>query len=157
VTKLVRWIVGNDIALLAVESPEFQDLITYVSMSGGKATLPGADTIKNRLMKQYLDTKHIIKSQLQDAPGRISLTLDAWSSVDIRPFISITAHWVSSDWTLCSNLLDFKYLASPHTGENICESVVESIMEMGVFTRVRSLNYCHVLISPAGEALLNFD
>ncbi|CAI2192556.1 5501_t:CDS:1, partial [Funneliformis geosporum] len=42
-------------------------------------------------------------------------------------FLSITAHYIDSDWNLKDVLVDFVYLAGSHLGENIAQVFMESL------------------------------
>ena len=65
-----------------------------------------------------------MKSVLANVPGRISLTLDAWTSVAQEGYLGITAHWVPSDFVLNRVLLDFCEAPAEQSGENLKNEVM---------------------------------
>jgi hypothetical protein len=69
-------------------------------------------------------------------PGKISFTLDAWTSSNYIPFLGITAHWVTSNWELKSTIIDFVKLEGPHSGKNIKEVFLNSLNNLGITTKV---------------------
>lgn len=69
-------------------------------------------------------------------PGKISFTLDAWTSSNYIPFLGITAHWVTSNWELKSTIIDFIKLEGPHSGKNIKEVFLNSLNNLGITTKV---------------------
>lgn len=69
-------------------------------------------------------------------PGKISFTLDAWTSSNYIPFLGITAHWVTSSWELKSTIIDFVKLEGPHSGKNIKEVFLNSLNNLGITTKV---------------------
>ena len=72
-------------------------------------------------------------------PGKISFTLDAWTSSNYIPFLGITAHWVTSNWELKSTIIDFVKLEGPHSGKNIKEVFLNSLNNLGITTKVNFL------------------
>lgn len=73
---------------------------------------------------------------LQATPGRISFTLDAWTSSNALPFLGITAHWITSEWKIESLLLDFIKLEGPHSGENLKSAFLQSLNEFDLTNKV---------------------
>ena len=51
--------------------------------------------------------------------GRFSLTSDLWTSRNKLGFLSLTIHYIDSNWNLNKRTLSFKILESPHTGYNV--------------------------------------
>lgn len=45
-------------------------------------------------------------------------------------------HWITVDWKLQDNLLDFINLSGPHSGENLCNAFVKSCQEFGILEKV---------------------
>ncbi|CAG8704200.1 1210_t:CDS:2, partial [Ambispora leptoticha] len=60
----------------------------------------------------------------------------AWTSTNNYAFLAITAHWITKDWKLQDELLDFINLSGPHSGENLCEAFVKSCHEFGILTKI---------------------
>ena len=73
-----------------------------------------------------------MKATLANVPGRISLTLDAWTSVAQEGYLGITAHWVTSDFVLNRVLLDFCEAPAEHSGENLKNEVLAILNEYGI-------------------------
>lgn len=61
-----------------------------------------------------------IKILLRQTEGKISLTMDAWSSKVFKGYVAITAHWIKSDLNKVSIVLDFVSFVTPHTGDASC-------------------------------------
>jgi len=69
-------------------------------------------------------------------PGKISFTLDAWTSPNCISFLGITAHWISKEWKLKEILVDFHKLLGSHSGENLADAFVKSCKEFNIFSKV---------------------
>jgi predicted PP-loop superfamily ATPase len=144
---LVKWVTVNDMAHIVVEQKQFRELILYVAnCSGMPQRLPSGDTVQASLMKQYNESLFFLKEMLTSVPGKISLTMDAWSASDMRPFLAITAHWVTTDWKFVNTLLDFKHFPCPHTGANMCEEVMETLRKYGITHRILGTPVLHICV-----------
>jgi hypothetical protein len=110
-----------------------------------EAKIFSADTIRNNIFKSFNENLISIKNQLQEEPGRISFTLDSWTSKNQIPFLGITAHWINKNWELKSILLDFCHLEGSHSGENMSEVFFGVLKSFGILTKVGSLLNNHIL------------
>jgi hypothetical protein len=101
---LVEWIISSQHPFTLVEELKFID---YVHTLHPDVLLVSADTIKRRIMDLY--TNNIIKIQeaFQDVSGKISFTIDIWTSPSTKSFLAITAHYIDKDWNLKNTLIDF--------------------------------------------------
>lgn len=50
--------------------------------------------------------------------------------------MGITAHWMTNDWKLKHTVLEFCYLESSHSGENIALKFFEVLNEYNILTKV---------------------
>jgi hypothetical protein len=79
----------------------------------------------------------------QNSAGKISFTIDTWTSPNAISFLGITGHWIDLDWQLKSLTLDFVKLAGPHSGDNIADAFISCIRELGITTKVKKGGTCH--------------
>jgi len=78
--------------------------------------------------------------------GKISFTIDIWTSPNVISFLGITGHWIDSNWQLQTLTLDFVKLEGPHSGENIAEVFINCIQELGVTTKVREFLFFKLML-----------
>jgi hypothetical protein len=94
-----------------------------------------------------------------DVEGKISLSLDAWTSSNNYAFLAIVAHYITKSGdlgmippTYCQDfidekieelLIDFRELLGEHSGENMAEAVWETLTKYGISDRVCSLLHFH--------------
>uniref|UniRef100_A0AAR2KWN2 BED-type domain-containing protein n=1 Tax=Pygocentrus nattereri TaxID=42514 RepID=A0AAR2KWN2_PYGNA len=52
-------------------------------------------------------------------------TTDIWSSRTTEPYLSLTVHYINSEWKLCSSCPETSYLPEDHTGQNIANDLRE--------------------------------
>jgi hypothetical protein len=102
--SLVEWIIVNQHPFTIVEEPKFIDYIRTLSPD---AILISADTIKRKIMDLYTANIDKMQEAFQDILGKISFTIDIWTSPFTKSFLSITAHYIDKDWKLRNVLVDF--------------------------------------------------
>lgn len=62
----------------------------------------------------------------------IALTTDMCSSINIFAYMSITAHYVSEDWTFKSKCLETTFVPESHTAEVLAEALQEGLQAWGI-------------------------
>jgi hypothetical protein len=95
-----------------------------------------ADTISSDITKAFKHEQTLIQKKLQSTLGKISLTLDGWTSKNQIPFLGITAHWIDENWKLNQITLEFYHLEGSHSGENLAKALVKVLNEYGILTKV---------------------
>lgn len=94
--------------------------------------MPSRKTIVSLLQKKYEDTKCILIKQIVDSKSRISITTYCWTSLNADSFITITGHFIDSEWNLKSVVLCTQYVEVAHTGANLAQIIDEAIAEFTV-------------------------
>jgi len=63
------------------------------------------------------------------------------------PFLGITVHWISHEWTFKEMVLDFYKLSGPHSGENLFQAFERCCTDMNILTKVLSIFilYCFII------------
>ena len=79
---------------------------------------------------------HADHNPLQDAPGKISLTFDGWTSEIMTAYLGVTAHFLTAEWELRSVLLAFTELQGRHTAENAADTLYNIIKDFGIEGKV---------------------
>lgn len=73
-------------------------------------------------------------------PGKISITLDGWTSKHGLPFLAIRGHWIDEQCELKSKLLDFAYVDGSHDGQNHSVILAECLRNLNVpFTKILAI------------------
>jgi hypothetical protein len=102
--KLIKWIIVNQHPFTIVEEPNF---VNFVHTLCPNAVIILADTVKRRIIDLYESNTSEIQKNFQDILGKISFTIDIWTSPSTKSFLSITAHYIDNDWKLRNVLIDF--------------------------------------------------
>ncbi|GAV04296.1 hypothetical protein RvY_14599 [Ramazzottius varieornatus] len=113
--KLKRLIVNCSLPFSMVDYKEFVEFVKALNHS---YVVPSRNTLKSRLFDDIEKYKEKITKELAEVPGRISLTMDPWTSLAQEGYMAITAHWVTKEFELRRVLLDFVDLPAEHSAEN---------------------------------------
>ena len=97
------------------------------------------NTIKADVLKMYKKEKEKLRSELGEVSGRISLTSDCWTSITTDGYISLTAHFVDKFWCVQKRILNFCFMAPPHTGIHFSSHVFNLLKEWGIQKKIFSL------------------
>lgn len=112
---LLNWIVLSDQPFSVVQEKAFIDLVHILNPD---AIIVSDRTLKTDLMELYKTKFEELKAEVAKIPGKISLTLDGWSSKSVLPFIAIRGHWLDENWEYQSKLFDFAHVVGEHSGQN---------------------------------------
>jgi hypothetical protein len=112
----MEWVIACDQPFEEVERPEFIAMMNHTHHGGTSLKIPKCDGIKRRLMKMGDDTIEDVRKMFsvrslfyllnnslipeQNLKGKVSLSLDAWTSTNQYAFMAIVAHYVSNDGQL---------------------------------------------------------
>ncbi len=74
-------------------------------------------TFTDKMNKLIQDTSNDLKS--------LTLTVDAWSDRRSKSYIGVTSHFINHKFETQALLIDFVRFKSPHTSENIYQSILD--------------------------------
>ena len=115
-----------------VDGAGFQQLVHYME-PGYK--LPSRPFLTNTCYKLYTSLKENLLEVLASPKVYVVITTDLWTSRAVESYLTITAHFINSDWKLESKVLQTKEMPERHTGENIAEVLCNAIKEWKVDER----------------------
>ncbi|KAF8812634.1 hypothetical protein BYT27DRAFT_7086466 [Phlegmacium glaucopus] len=93
---LIEWMITCDQPFDEVEKPEFIAAMSYGRLTS-KFTLPKRDGVRRRVMKLGDETVQEITALFAALEGKISLSLDAWTSSNCYAFLAIVAHYITNE------------------------------------------------------------
>lgn len=125
--KIMKMIAIDNQPFTIVEDQGFIELLAHLQP---KYMIPSRRYFSEVMLpKAYEDVKSQISAELdpQNAP-HLSFTSDVWTSPhSVESFISLTCHWLTSDYERKNCVLFAKHFPGSHTGENI-ERMINSMM-----------------------------
>nr|AAP59878.1 Ac-like transposase THELMA13 [Silene latifolia] len=94
------------------------------------------NTLRNYCMKIHKREKQILKESLSNLPGKICLTTDMWTAFVGMGYISLTAHYIDSEWNLHSKILNFCHLEPPHDAPSLHDSIYAKLKEWDIRSKI---------------------
>lgn len=126
---LMKWVATCDQAYTAPQQDAFIELVKSLNPD---ARIMSDKTIKADELAEFLKKFDELKRTIAAVPGKISITMDGWTSKNSFPFLAIRGHWLDSEWKYHSKLLDFAYIEGQHTGEKQSAILVDVLERLGI-------------------------
>ena len=85
--------------------------------------VPTQKTVTKYLTLLYKETNDVLMAELMGKD--VALTTDMWTSVGQKGYITVTAHHLTPEWEMKSNVLATKHTTDRHTGVNVANHLTE--------------------------------
>lgn len=76
----------------------------------------------------YEEVRRGIVKELSDT-AYVALTTDGWTSRATESFLTVTVHYITSEWEMKSYVLQTRPLYESHTSEHLSEALTEAVTE----------------------------
>jgi hypothetical protein len=129
-------VVRRDEPFAAIDYAELRSLFNLAKPG---ITLPSGHTVKRDIMKYFHELERRVGERLRNAPGRISVTVDAWTSPNTKAFLGITGHYIDDDCAMQSLTLDFVPMPEEHSGEHMCGAFVKACEQRGILDKLQGV------------------
>ncbi|KIJ33310.1 hypothetical protein M422DRAFT_112455, partial [Sphaerobolus stellatus SS14] len=134
---ILKLITACDLPISLVEHTEFRELFRLLKSDLRSDEIPGHKGMVELINREFDAEKGAMKIRLQKAPGKISLTIDCWSSKAMQSYIAITAHYIITQtkgdaWELEEELFGFNEIEGQHTGHNLSDYIMKQLQEFGI-------------------------
>ncbi|KAI2658595.1 E3 SUMO-protein ligase ZBED1 [Labeo rohita] len=118
--SVTRYIAKEMQPFNTVEKPAFKEMLYNFDK---QYELPGKTYIsKTAIPNLYREVKDEILKDFKEIDF-YSATTDMWSSVNMTPYMSLTVHYLTTDWTLVSKCLETRYAPENHTADTLSETL----------------------------------
>lgn len=127
--SVVRVIAKEMLPFSIVEKPAFQRMLqTFDS----QYELPGRTYVSQKAIPQLYNS--VKDDMLKDIKciQFYSATTDMWSSSNMTPYMSLTIHYITADWTLQSKCLETRYVPDNHTADTLGENLKCALADWGL-------------------------
>lgn len=84
------------------------------------------------MMKTYEVKFNELKKEVSLIEGKISITMDLWTSKSFLSFMAIRGHWMDDDWNYRTKLFDFSYVEGDHSGHNLSNILNDCLTCLGI-------------------------
>ena len=119
-TAIVDFVALDLRPIAVVDGCGFNKLLTCLEPG---YTVPSRTFVMNSLKQQYSVMKQKLRESL--SVRNLAITTDIWTSRATEAYMTITAHYISDEWKIESNVLCTCEMAERHTGANIALRIQE--------------------------------
>jgi hypothetical protein len=119
-TLLKNFVIHGNHSLHIVEEEHFQKLISALN---GNYILPSRYTLTKGIQNLFKDKKHEVINLIKSSKYKLSLTFDFWTSVTNKPYIVVTAHFMTREGKLMSMIIEFDLIPYPHKSEQVLQKL----------------------------------
>lgn len=131
---LAKLIAVNDLPLGFGESPGFVD---YIRTAHTPTFTPVSRQTTTRDMKKIAKAgRAAVKEQLASSTFSVAITSDIWSGRAKQDYITVVAHYVSSNWELNKRIIGFELIDVSHNGDNIANAILKVVTEFGLTDKI---------------------
>jgi hypothetical protein len=123
-----RMVVVDELPFSFVEGMGFRHFCTIACP---KFDLPSRRTIIRDIHQLHLSEKLELRKNFTTQRQRVSLTTDIWTSIQNINYMSLTAHYIDSNWMLQKRILNFCVIPN-HKGETIGKVIESCLQEWGI-------------------------
>ncbi|XP_071925329.1 zinc finger BED domain-containing protein RICESLEEPER 2-like [Coffea arabica] len=148
---LVHAIVRHELPFSFVEYEGIKNVLTYLEPQIKHIT---RNTAKSDIKKLHAREINRLGSELRGCPSRICLTSDAWTSIVTDGYLSLTAHFIDSNWLLQKKILNFSYMPPPHNGVALAEKIYSLASSWGVEKKLFSITLDNASTNDSCVAIL---
>ena len=71
---------------------------------------------------------------------RFSATMDMWTSNQNKGYMCVTVHWIDDNWTIQKRIIKFMHVEGRHTGVNMANELVRSLIRWFIEKKMFSLS-----------------
>ena len=137
---LLFFIVAYNHPFSIVEQQGFIDLLLYLN---GAMVMVTAQTIRNRVISNYLKGKRfVITELLKPGNGRISSTTDLWTSGNNHAIIGVTIVWLDENFEMRELVIGFRKVSGEHSGVNLAKYFLAILTEWKIVDKVCRHDKC---------------
>ncbi|CAG8641603.1 6008_t:CDS:2, partial [Scutellospora calospora] len=125
-----------------IDNPYF---VAMLNLFDNRYQIPCQQTIQTGILNKYKSMYKTVLKKLKK-PKKVSITCDIWSSIIMQSYLSITVHFINSEWQLRHFLLDLCLLTKKHTAINIQQTIEQVLNEANITEKLLVHQRCAAYI-----------
>ncbi|XXG52159.1 hypothetical protein AAC387_Pa03g0544 [Persea americana] len=122
---LAKMIIMHEYPIHMVEHSGF---VTFVQSLQPQFKMVSCGTVEDDILAIYQKEKQILIQLLGTVSGRVSLTLELWTSSQTLEYICLTGHFIDNDWKIHRRVLNF-IVVSSRTGSALADGIATCLMD----------------------------
>ncbi|KAF7812865.1 putative AC transposase [Senna tora] len=129
-------IIFHEYTLVMADHIKFKKIISNLQPLFKRIT---RNTIKSDILKIHETATERFKKLLVANTGRITITIDMWTSGKKKGYMSLTPHFIDDNWRLQSLLLRFLYVHTPHTMDVLADTLLKGLMSWNLEAKLSTI------------------
>ncbi len=113
-------------------APQQKAFVRLVHTLNPDAHIYTDKTVKADELREYLTKFDELKEDIAKVPGKISITIDGWTSKNLLAFMAIRGHWLDENWNYRTKLLDLSHIEGGHDGLNHSRIFTDCLTRLGI-------------------------
>ncbi|KAK2648309.1 hypothetical protein Ddye_015798 [Dipteronia dyeriana] len=148
---LARYIAQTDQPISNGESPFYKELIT--SAYNPQYEPISRTTTRNDLIRLFETQRDDLVAEIQHLSVPVALTSDIWNACSKQDYLSVTGHYLDSDWRITKRIFGFRPMDFAHTVENIFNVIMEVLETYEITHRILSITFDNASANTSSIAL----
>lgn len=136
VHEMARMIIVHDYPTDMVDQPGF---INFVQTLQPNFSMVSFNSVHSEIVGIYRREKQVLANLLAGIPGRVSLTLDLWTSDQTVGYAILTGHFIDGDWRLQRRVLTFVPVPFPDSEVAFNHAVVSCLSDWKMESKLFAL------------------
>lgn len=136
IDEIARMIILHDYPTNMVEHSGFID---FTRILQPHFSMVSFDSVHSEILAIYMREKKSLADTLAEIPGRVSLTVDLWTSDQTLGYAILTGHFIDADWRLNCRVLKFVLVPFPDSQVAFNHAVVSCLSEWGLGSKLFAL------------------
>eukprot|EP00172_Hildenbrandia_rubra_P003751 Plantae.Rhodophyta-Hildenbrandia_rubra.ctg6406.p1 GENE.Plantae.Rhodophyta-Hildenbrandia_rubra.ctg6406~~Plantae.Rhodophyta-Hildenbrandia_rubra.ctg6406.p1 ORF type:complete len:232 (+),score=40.00 Plantae.Rhodophyta-Hildenbrandia_rubra.ctg6406:75-770(+) len=136
ITSLVDFAAGKKQSFRLAEKASFKFFCRGLNHS---RQLPSRRALARAMSDENQEALVKLKKALADAPGKIALTADGWSSRAMNGHFAVTAHWIDKDWSFRSAALELTRFPPPRNQRALSALLIKILEDCDILPRARAI------------------
>ncbi|CAL1359134.1 unnamed protein product [Linum trigynum] len=150
--EIAKMIIMHDYPLHMVEHAGF---MTFVSNLQPRFGMVSFNTVQGDCVATYLREKQNVMKFIEGLPGRVTLTLDMWTSCESIGYVFITGHFIDSDWKPQKKMLNVVMEPYPDSDAALSHAVACCLSDWSLEGKLFSVTFNHPVGDAGLESLLS--
>ena len=113
-----------------VEDTGFQSFVSALDPPSSRRTI-----MRSLLPEKYRSEKEKLQETLSSVKY-VALTTDIWTSRHTEGFLTVTCHYITPDWPLCTAVLSTMNFSGANTVEHVAETLGKIADDWSIITKI---------------------
>ncbi|KAF7333764.1 HAT family dimerization domain-containing protein [Mycena venus] len=138
IDAIVEFMVADDQSISVIENKQLRKIFLMLRSELKDYDIPHRTKIRERVMEVWEEHLKTLETEMGNAIGKISATMDLWTDLQKIPYMVVTAHWLEAklittpsgpQYTLAlrTDLIGFMRVPGHHTGEHLATAFLHII------------------------------